>query len=164
MEYKSAKAYPPVAVQGKNAAYAREMLSNMGGSHSEMTAVASYFYNHLVTRPDYAEVSDVFRRISMVEMHHMEIFGQLAVLLGADPRLWAFRQGQTRYWSPCCADYSRELRPLLRTALQGELAAIRQYRYQAQTIRDDGITAMLGRIIEDEEMHVAVFEELLAQY
>ena len=94
----------------------------------------------------------------------MEIFGQLAVLLGADPRLWAFRQGQTQYWSPCCAGYSRELRPLLRSALQGELAAIRQYRYQAQTIRDDGITAMLGRIIEDEEMHVAVFEELLAQY
>ena len=100
MQYQSEKAYPPVAVQGKNAAYAREMLSNMGGINSEMTAVASYFYNHLVTRPDYAEVSDAFHRISMVEMHHMEIFGELAGLLGADARLWEFRQGQTRYWSP----------------------------------------------------------------
>lgn len=31
MQYQSEKAYPPVAVQGKNAAYAREMLSNMAG-------------------------------------------------------------------------------------------------------------------------------------
>ncbi len=164
MQYQSEKAYPPVAVQGKNAAYAREMLSNMGGINSEMTAVASYFYNHLVTRPDYAEVSDAFHRISMVEMHHMEIFGELAGLLGADARLWEFRQGQTRYWSPCYVDYCRELRPLLRTALQGELAAIRKYRYQAQTIRDGSIVAMLGRIIEDEEQHVKIFEQLLTKY
>lgn len=37
--------YPPIQVKGKNAYYARLMLSNVGGRNSEMGAVSTYFYN-----------------------------------------------------------------------------------------------------------------------
>ena len=36
--------YPPVAVDGKNPAYAKAMLDNVGGANSEMSAISLYVY------------------------------------------------------------------------------------------------------------------------
>ena len=33
-------------------------------------------------------IAKLFSRIHLVEMHHLQIFSQLARLLGQDPRLW----------------------------------------------------------------------------
>lgn len=98
--YQAATPYPPIKVTAKNPRYAAAMLDNMGGQISEMSAVALYFYNHLITS-DCKEVADTFHHISIVEMHHLEIFGSLALLLGENPRLWS-RRGRSGYvfWSP----------------------------------------------------------------
>ena len=81
--------YPPVKVDGKNPQYAAAILSNIGSCNSEMTAVSLYFYNSLVTREYYHDVAECFHRISIVEMRHLDIFGELALKLGTDPRLWS---------------------------------------------------------------------------
>lgn len=77
--------YPPVQVCGANPMYARAMLANIGSCNSEMSAVSLYFYNSIITKPIQQDVAECFHKISIVEMHHLEIFGQLAKLLGADP-------------------------------------------------------------------------------
>lgn len=81
--------YPPVKVCEKNPRYAMAMLSNIGACNSEMSAVSLYFYNSLIANGKYEEIGKTFHKISMVEMHHMNIYGQLAQKLGADPRLWS---------------------------------------------------------------------------
>lgn len=86
-EYCVPEPYPPVQAVGKNRRYAEAMLDNVGGSNSEMSAVAVYVYDHLVTA-ELPEVADAFRGIGAVEMRHLEIFGTLARQMGEDPRLW----------------------------------------------------------------------------
>lgn len=94
-EYCVPEPYPPVQAVGKNRRYAEAMLDNVGGSNSEMSAVAVYVYDHLVTA-ELPEVADAFRGIGAVEMRHLEIFGTLARQMGEDPRLWGSGQGGTQ--------------------------------------------------------------------
>lgn len=164
MDYQSTAAFPPIEVNGPNQAYARAMLSNLGGQNSEMTTIGSYFYDHLATISLDKTLSDIFMRIAMVEMHHLDIFGQLARKLGADPRLWECRQDQLVFWSPEYVHYPADVCSILRSLLSGEEEAICKYRRQAATIDDTHVTALLERIILDEQVHVSILKDLLHTY
>ncbi|NCE64263.1 rubrerythrin family protein [Pseudoflavonifractor sp. 524-17] len=160
---RSLEPYPEVRVEGRNPRYAQAMLSNIGGVSSEMSAVSLYFYNHLITGR-IETVAAVFREVSIVEMHHLKIFGELALQLGADPRLWAVQRGRQIWWSPDYIQYARKLRPLLHEAMRSERMAIQKYESQARWIQDPGIQANLRRIIEDEKIHLELFSQLCQQY
>ncbi len=159
--YHAALPYPPIQAGGKNSRYARIMLDNLGGIVSEMSAVNSYFYNYLITSEN-PEVSRTFHQISIVEMHHMEIFAILALQLGADPRLWTRKQNKMVYWSPSYNTYPKPIRELLSNSLHQEQAAIVKYQHQAHIINNENIVENLKRIIMDEQLHVTRFKSLLA--
>lgn len=152
--------YPPIEVDAPNAVYAMEMLSNIGDCNSEMSAISLYFYNSIISKHPYDEIAECFHKIMIVEMHHLDIFGQLAYLLGADPRLWSYDGSQSVYWSPACNQYPRRIKEVLRNAAEGEQAAIDKYARQADRIEDPHIVDTLRRIIIDEEHHIEIFETL----
>ncbi|MEL7610722.1 MAG: ferritin family protein [Bacillota bacterium] len=154
--------YPPVEAGAKNPVYANAMLSNVGGSNSEMSAVSLYFYNHLIIEAQYGEFSDAFEQISIIEMRHLEIFGKLALQLGADPRLWAKQNNRRVYWTPAYNRYPREIRALIGNSLEAEKSAIRKYNKQIECVLDANIVENLKRIILDEQLHVEIFEEMLS--
>ena len=81
--YADSAPYPPIQVCGRNPRYASAILSNVGACNSEISAVSLYFYNSLITKEYGGDISECFHHISIVEMHHLDIFGQLALLLGA---------------------------------------------------------------------------------
>ena len=164
IQYASPAPYPPVQVCGQNPLYARQMLGNIGSANSEMSAVSLYLYNALVTECAYEEVSNCFYHINMVEMHHLKLYGELALRLGADPRLWSWQNRQRVYWTPGYNQYPREIKALLTNAITGEKAAIRKYQCQADSIEDPHIAAILKRIILDEELHVEIFTGLYEKY
>ena len=136
------------------------MLSNIGGSVSEMGAVSLYVYNSLVLCED-RDAADSFHRISIVEMKHLGIFGSLARMLGADPRLWCLRGNRMQYWNPAYNSYFSTRERAIKNALDGELRAIEKYSQQARKISDAYIAQMLERIIMDEQAHVEIFKKLL---
>ena len=159
-QYADEKSYPPVKVCGKNAMYANAMLANMASCSSEMSAVTLYVYNSLVTKPVWERASACFHGISIVEMHHLDIFGQFALMLGANP-CYCSRQGRRMaFWNAGCNTYTRQLPALIKNAIQGENQAIDQYYRQIQWIKDPYIVEMLKRIIMDEERHIAIFHQL----
>ena len=167
--------YPPVQVERKNRRYAYAMLGNMSGRHSELSTITQYVYNGFVTK-GFLEKEDaalIFHEISIVEMHHLSIFGQLACLLGADPRFWSLEQGQwgfsrrfsggsgrMRYWNAGYNFYSTDFLRLLKRAIEGEQQAIRNYQKQCQWIKDEHVRENLQRIIKDEELHVRILNEM----
>lgn len=156
--------YPPVKVCGKNPKYAMAMLSNIGACNSEMSAISLYFYNSLIANEKYEEIGKIFHKISMVEMHHMNIYGQLAEMLGADPRLWSVSNRNFTYWSPACNRYPRKIDKMLRNAYNGEKEAVSKYRQQAEWIQDEFVVANLNRIILDECLHIEIMEQLYEKY
>lgn len=153
--------YPAIKPESKNYRYALEMLSNVGGSNSEMTAVSLYFYNSVILDPTYALFAKCFHDISIVEMHHMDMFADLAFKMGADPRLWSKCNNKMVYWTPGYNQYPREIRSLIVNSIKGEEAAIQKYKCQAEFIRDDNIVKILNRIILDEERHIEIFCNML---
>lgn len=161
--YKVNAPYPPVRVVGPNSVYASEMLCNVADVVSEMSDVTRYFYISVVTKPQYGWISACFRQIGIVEMHHLNIFADLALLLGADPRLWSGGRECMRWWSPGFIGYPRELRSLIAESIKAEEAAIHKYSRQANTICDLNIVAILHRIIRDERRHLQIFSEMYQQ-
>lgn len=161
--FASSEPYPLVRITRKNSTYGRMMLDNMGGFNSEMSAVSLYLYNNLLLDAD-KYLSYVFHKISIVEMHHLEIFGQLARLNGENPRLWTHRGGRMQYWTPGYNNYPCKLKPLLVNALNGERKAVQKYTMQCGQIEDIHIVKCLKRIIMDEEIHIEIFESLCKKY
>ncbi len=161
--YSDTAPYPPVEVDAPNPQYASAILSNIGDCNSEISAVSLYFYNSLITRKNFQEIAECFHKISIVEMHHLDIFGELALKLGTDPRLWSRRKGRLHYWSPNCNRYLSGITPLISNALASEQDAVRKYRAQTQWIKDSHICAILNRIIADEEIHIHIFQSLLSE-
>lgn len=155
--------YPPICIEQKNPAYGRMMLDNIGGGNSEMSAISLYIYNQMITAGSRDEISQIFHKISVVEMHHLYIFGELAFELGENPRLWTHKRNQMFYWTPGYNNYPTQYVPLLKNALAGEEDAIRKYQQQINHIKDPYIQANLERIIEDERLHVQIYKKLLAE-
>ncbi len=157
--YKIDAPYPPVRVNGPNSAYACAMLGNMADAVSEMSDVTRYFYVAVVAKPQYSWVSVCFHHISIIEMHHLNIFAELALVLGANPQLC---NGQ-KWWSPSFIAYPREIRALIAESIKAEEAAIRKYSRQASAICDTNIVDIQRRIICDEERHLQIFREMYQQ-
>ena len=163
MKFQSSEPYPPINCSIKNSMYARIMLDNMAGNRSEMSAISLYTYNQLIT-DEHKEIADIFHKISIVEMHHLRIFGTLAKQLGADPRLWTSRHNRAVYWSPGFNQYPKELPHLIQHSLQEERFAVEKYTKQLNVIKDETIINNLKRIILDEELHVKILENCLNTY
>ncbi len=155
--------WPPVRVERPNPLYAAEMLSNLGACDSKMSAAALYFYNSTVLSDAEPAFSGIFHRISIVEMHHLEIFARLAHLLGADPRLWSFSSSSPCWWSPACNRYPTRLPALLQNSLACEQNAVLKYRRQAARICDAYLADLLNRIVLDEQLHMEIFRQMLAE-
>jgi bacterioferritin len=155
--------WPSTEVVSQNERYAAAMLSNIGSCNSEMSAISLYVYNSIITRSYFYDIAECFHKISVVEMRHLNIFGELSIMLGADPRLWSYQNGRMRYWSPACNRYPTRIGALVSNALNGELEAIKKYQAQAQWIDDCNIKAILNRIIADELCHVQIFRLILAE-
>lgn len=155
--------YPPIEVRETSRLCARAMLSQLGGSASEMSTIAQYFYNSTVLASKNPKAAEYFHRIAVVEMHHLSIFAQLVCLLGGDPRLWSYREGRAVYWSPGVLLYTNDLVALLNRAIMGENRTITEYRRLAEELPDPHIKALLERLILDEEQHVLIFRQLLKE-
>lgn len=161
--FSDASPYPPLLVERQNLNYAKEMLSNIGSCDSEMTAISSYLYNSTVLSESQQEYAQIFQKISMVEMRHLNMFSRLSFLLGADPRLWSENGRRTCYWSPACIQYSQRADVLLKNALLAEQSAVMKYRRQAEWICDAYVSDVLNRIVLDELIHVQIFQEMLSE-
>ena len=155
--------YPEVRTNSRNPEYAYAMLSNVGSSNSEMSAVSLYFYNSVILNPEYKNFAHCFHGISIVEMRHLDMFADLAFQMGLDPRLWSIKNKKMIYWTPTYINYPREIKAVIYNSIKGENAAIQKYRKQADTIRDANIVAILKRIILDEERHIEIFNSMLEQ-
>lgn len=158
--YRDESGYPEIKVCGKNPVYAHAMLENMAGCSSEMSAATLYTYNGIITKNIWERASLCFYGISSVEMQHLNIFGQLALALGANPCYCSRQRRRMTYWNAGCNSYTMQLPVMIQKAIHGENMAIEQYYRQTKWIKDPYIVEMLKRIIMDEERHIAIFQQL----
>ena len=101
------------------------------------------------------------REIAVVEMHHLDLLSQVISLLGGDPTFSAVRNNRCIVWNGSMVNYCKNLPQMIRYNIRAEQEAIANYRRHIAFIKDRQIQALLERIIEDEEIHLAIFRQML---
>lgn len=152
--------YPPIHPQ-KNPYYARLLAEDYAGVQSELTAIAQYLYQSVLTQTEPA-LAKTLARIAQDEMHHLQILAKLIHALGGDPQYRA-RTNPTmgHFWSGQNVCYQTSVPDLLFQDIQGEKAAIEGYRRRIACILDESVRQNLQRILLDEERHLALLTRLL---
>lgn len=153
--------YPPIRVQARSQAYADLLGVDYCGSVSEMSAVTQYINNENRLACEDCPVARVLLGIAMAEMMHMQKLGELIWLLGGRLDYSAkCCSGGRRMWTPECLTIPERLEEMLSADIDAEMAAIDQYKRHIRQIGDCYVTAVLRRIIQDEEYHIMLLKEL----
>ncbi|MFN3396044.1 MAG: bacterioferritin [Thermodesulfovibrionales bacterium] len=112
----------------------------------ELGAITQYMWHHAMAEGmESPAISDLFRKISIVEMKHAEAFAERIVYLGGTP-----------ITKPAEIKMGGDLKKMMEDDLAWERHAIKQYKTHRKLAieLDDPITArLLEEIIRDEEEH-----------
>lgn len=163
MNYTLNTPYPIPKVEEKNKEYGYLLLEDYAGINSEETAIHTYLYQAL-EHQEFKEFKEILLTISKVEMHHLLLLGEVIKLLGLDPRFETFStEKKPKYWTSSYIFYEKDLKKILEQNIQAEKDAIEKYRLHQEEIKDIYIKELLERIIQDELLHVQIFEKLSKQ-
>ncbi|GAB6167668.1 manganese catalase family protein [Clostridium carnis] len=152
--------YPKIEVEEKNINYANLIQLNYAGMVSEFSAIGQYIFHEMNLVNTDPNASETIRGIAMVEMHHLQILGELIIALGGEPGFWINKKCKKLYWTPKFIEYGTTLNDILKEDIKGEEDAIAQYRKTANLIQDENIVAIINRIILDEEFHIKLLNNL----
>ncbi|MCI8553836.1 MAG: rubrerythrin family protein [Clostridiales bacterium] len=153
--------YPPLETEGPNRQYARILMTDLASRHSEMSSITQYLYQSWTLEKEFASIAETLSRIARVEMHHLNMLGQLILLLGGDPRLICPRGRRLVPWNGAMPFYGRQIKPMLQSSLQEETGAVDGYLRQSHLIRDEKVSCVLQRIALDEQLHVRILQGYL---
>lgn len=156
-KYASDLPYPEIDVE-KNVAESKLLMPSYAGSASELSAILTYAFQSYVTTK-YPEIATTMEKIAIVEMHHHELLGKTIYALGGYPVM-----GARTWWNGSFASYALDPKKYLMENIKAEKSAIANYERTILNVSDESVKTLLARIILDEEMHIKVFKELLAQY
>lgn len=156
--------YPPIQVKEKNQLYADILSIDYCGAVSEMSAITQYINNENRLSSEKCPLAKTILGIAIAEMVHLQKLGELIFLLGGTINFTAKqRNGKPRMWTPEYLTIPDRVEKMLLADIESEKAAIQQYDMHINKISDEGIHAVLARIIKDEEYHIMVLQALLAE-
>lgn len=158
--------YPPAEVTAPNRKYARILQNDYAGEAGELSAVTKYMYQSLLApvHEGWAQAGEfckIMRGVAIVEMHHLALLGQLIIKLGGTAHYAGYRQGETVPWNGGMISYLKDPKESLKKNIEGEQIAVANYRRAIHLIEDPKVTAVLLRIIQDEQLHEKIFEGIL---
>lgn len=152
------KPYTKVGDIKKNPHYARLLLNAYGGMVSELTGILTYRYQHLIIESTHECIARALSKISIQEMHHLELLGDTIIALGGDP-MYMNRMGQP--WTSQYVNYSKGIRKMLIDDINTERMGIADYENLIKLIPEPLVQNLLKRIIEDEECHIEALTAML---
>lgn len=154
--------YPPVKTEGKNLYYASLLTNDYAGVVSEMSAVSGYMFQQFITSN--AKIADTMKCISIVEMRHLGIIGELITAFGGNPRIAVQSGCKSTYWNAQYISYETNPKCYLKENIGNEKVSISNYTIRISQINDRFVQALLERVILDEENHIRLFSDLLDEF
>lgn len=132
------------------------VIKNLATSReSELTASLQYIYQSVVADNILPQVAEELEEIGVVEMHHLDMLMHAIVEFGGDP---TYTDSRGNYFSTQSVYYSRNLKQILDTNIDGEYAAIEAYKRASEMVDNASLKELFARIILDEECHIKIFK------
>lgn len=130
-------------------------------STGEVNAVMQYIYHSMCfSRFGKQDVADTVEGIAIAEMRHMKLLGNTIYALGAQPVFTAQPPFAYNFYSTKFVSYSRTLRNMIEDDILAERHAIAGYERMLCKLQNERVKAIIARILEDEKLHLAAFEEI----
>lgn len=164
MDYHVTLPYPKIKVESKNINYANIISLNFSGYTSEFSAVTQYTFHEIYFLNSFPSAAKIIKGISEVEMHHMQILGELITKLGGTPGYWINNKKKKSYWSPTFLNYNTSLEKAVVLDINNEKNAIKQYKDTINQIDDKNIIDIINRIILDEEYHIQLLTNIYTNH
>lgn len=156
--------YPPLQVEAPNPYYARILSQDFASQSGEFSAINLYNYQHWCLKQAHPSLADSLAGIARIEMIHLEILATLILLLGGQPKYQFYESSCCIPWKQNMINYQTDPASLLQYNIATEQIAIQCYKDHILLINDKKITAILARIIEDEEIHLNYFSNELSSF
>lgn len=155
---------PSIQVKEKNQTYANLLSIDHSGSISELSAITQYVNHENRLSMQNCAVARSLLGIAMAEMIHLQMLGQLIILLGGNVDYSVKRSdGRRKLWTPEYLSFPDNAKKMISVNIEGEKSAINQYRMHMKMINDSGVNAVLARIIKDEEYHIMFLQALMCE-
>ena len=128
-------------------------LLNLAIAEEEL-ALHQYMYFHFILDDrGYDVLANIFKKIAIEEMKHIEVFAERILFLGGDVELGKLPKPLEKIQDP---------KKMLEWAMQNETEAIDKYsKWSLEVIsegRDIGTEQIFKKIVADEERHFEIFE------
>lgn len=161
MQIKAEKEYPSLDGITEDYKTLRVISPAYAGGRGELTAVLQYVYQSiLLERFGKKEMGKTVLSIAINEMHHLELLGTAITLLGAPPAFTACLPYPIGYYSASNVNYTKTPCEMIEADIAAESNAIADYRKILGCILNEPLKALIERIIEDEELHLAAFKSM----
>lgn len=156
--------YPTMEEIKEDCAALRVISPAYAGREGELTAILQYVYQAIVFgERGMREEGKLLSEIAAAEMRHLEILGTLIAKLGAPPVFTNCPPYPVGYFSASCVNYVRSPRQMIQADVCAERNAVACYERMLDCLSNVGVAEVIARILEDERVHLAAFEELLSR-
>lgn len=132
---------------------------------SELNAILQYFYHSLFfDKKGRGDIADALMGIAVTEMHHLELLGKTVLALGAAPVFSLYPPAGFNFYSAKYVAYSRSLTNMLEDDILGEKRAIAGYEKMLKCLKNELVSNIISRILQDEKLHLATLEKILSEF
>ena len=156
--------YPGTEVIGQDRESVRIISPAYADCGSELTAILQYVYHAIVfSGLQMKQYSRLLMEIAVSEMHHLDMLGNMLYQMGALPVFTSCPPRLFDFYSTAAVSYSCEPEKMIRDDIRGEQEAIRQYQSMLRRLRNESVSAVISRIILDEELHLRTLQSIMSE-
>ncbi len=152
--------YPTVTATKPDIRSANILSLGYANSDGELDSVLQYIYHSFRFAPFGDKYSDLLQSIAIAEMKHVDLLGETMLTLGVDPR-FTIQANKNIYYSTEYVSYSKTPTKMVMDDYRLELEAIAIYNKMLNLLDNEQVSALISRIILDEQLHAQTFRDLL---
>ena len=157
MEIKINKPYPEI-INAKDDMATVAILKNLANSRNgEIAGILQYIFQSVIADSGDEKIAAILEEIGVVEMMHLDMLMHAISLFGGVPK---YEDSQGNFFNTANLNYSIKLKDMLENNIKAEQIAIENYRVAASRVGNRSLKNLFERIIEDEELHLAIFKKI----
>ena len=156
--------YPDLSALSPDCKNAQIIMPAYADAESEMTAVLQYIYQSInFDVCGNSRYATRLEEIAIAEMKHLDMLGEALLRMGVSPVYSRRPPNKCDFYSTCAVAYITQPAAMLAADITAETGAIRDYEKMLGKITDATLSALISRILLDEQLHLKAFKEMYCE-
>lgn len=147
---------PLKATDFKTNKYYAEILQNLYmGQYGEVVSFLQFFYENSILTPFNNYFGNIFNKIAIEDLSHMQELAKAIILLGGDP-IYA---NSGKFLGGRSIAYNKDIKSMLLNNVELKENSIIAYKTTMLKIEDKNILRILETILKEEENHLQLLKQ-----